>query len=103
MKNLFINAYRKRLKQREWVTHETNQNFGMMNVSFDNPHSTQNYKDILIQLNKLDESLRSPFTMYLEGFKYREIADHYNLPIGTIKSRIFQSRKILTKQLSDYN
>lgn len=103
MKNLFINAYRKKLKQREWMAHETNNNLGKVNVSFDNPYSTQNYKDIMKELDKLEESLRTPFKMFLEGFKYREIAEHANLPIGTIKSRIFQGRKILAEQLADYS
>jgi RNA polymerase sigma-70 factor (ECF subfamily) len=103
MKNLFINAYRKRIKQREWIAHETNHNMGKVNVSFDNPYSTQNYKDIMKELDRLEDSLKTPFKMFLEGFKYREIAEYANLPIGTIKSRIFQGRKILAQQLVDHS
>jgi RNA polymerase sigma-70 factor (ECF subfamily) len=35
----------------------------------------------------------------LEGFKYKEIADELDIPIGTVKSRVFQARKVLSHQL----
>jgi RNA polymerase sigma-70 factor (ECF subfamily) len=41
----------------------------------------------------LDDEYRIPLTMYFEGYKYKEIAEEMNLPIGTIKSRIFLARK----------
>ncbi|MPQ47058.1 sigma-70 family RNA polymerase sigma factor [Marinifilum sp. N1E240] len=102
MKNLFINAYRKNKKQREWISHETNRNMGLMNVSHDNPHSTHNYNDILKELSKLDDQLKTPFKLFLSGFKYREIAEQTGLPIGTVKSRIFQGRKVLSERLKDF-
>lgn len=40
-----------------------------------------------------------PFKMYVEGYRYREIADTFNLTIGTVKSRIFLARMILMNQL----
>jgi RNA polymerase sigma-70 factor (ECF subfamily) len=40
-----------------------------------------------------------PFKMYVEGYRYREIADMFNLNIGTVKSRIFLARKVLMNQL----
>jgi RNA polymerase sigma-70 factor (ECF subfamily) len=40
--------------------------------------------------------------MHIQGFKYEEIAQHMNLPIGTVKSRIFLARKRLQEQLKDY-
>jgi RNA polymerase sigma factor (sigma-70 family) len=102
MKNIFINAYRRKVKQREWMLNETNIHRGILNVSNDNPISTQNYNDIIQEFNKLEYSIREPFKMYLEGYKYREIADDLNLPIGTIKSRIFQGRRILMESLKEF-
>jgi len=40
--------------------------------------------------------------MYLDGFKYKEIADELGLKIGTVKSRIFLSRQKLRTRLMDY-
>jgi RNA polymerase sigma-70 factor, ECF subfamily len=40
--------------------------------------------------------------MHIQGYKYEEIAEKMNLPIGTVKSRIFLARKRLQEQLKDY-
>jgi RNA polymerase sigma-70 factor (ECF subfamily) len=102
MKNLFINNYRRSVKQREWIAHETNIKMKRVNVSHDNPVSYQNYMDIVQELNRLEPSVKVPFEMFVKGYKYREIADELNLPIGTIKSRIFHGRRILMKKLNDF-
>ncbi|MFZ4612217.1 MAG: sigma factor-like helix-turn-helix DNA-binding protein, partial [Bacteroidia bacterium] len=60
------------------------------------------HKDIKLVLENLEEDLRIPFLMYFEGYKYKEIADQFNLPIGTVKSRIFLARKKLMKDLKDF-
>lgn len=103
MKNIHINGYRRKLKQREWMSHELTRNRNSMNVSHNNPLSTQNYKDILQQLHRLNVSVSMPLKMYFDGFKYKEIAEELNLPIGTIKSRIFLGRKILMEKLNDFS
>ncbi|HQA86801.1 MAG TPA: sigma factor-like helix-turn-helix DNA-binding protein, partial [Bacteroidales bacterium] len=40
--------------------------------------------------------------MYLDGYKYQEIADEMKISIGTVKSRIFFTRKKLMEDLKDY-
>ncbi len=45
---------------------------------------------------------RIPFNMFVAGYKYNEIAEKMNLPLGTVKSRIFFARKRLREQLKDY-
>jgi RNA polymerase sigma-70 factor (ECF subfamily) len=39
--------------------------------------------------------------MHYEGFKYEEIAEHFNIPLGTVKSRIFLARKKMMEKLAD--
>jgi RNA polymerase sigma-70 factor (ECF subfamily) len=41
--------------------------------------------------------------MHHEGYKYHEIADKLGIPIGTVKSRIFQARQRLMGMLTDKN
>lgn len=41
-------------------------------------------------------------TCLLPVTKYNEIAEKMNLPLGTVKSRIFFARKRLREQLKDY-
>jgi RNA polymerase sigma-70 factor (ECF subfamily) len=50
-------------------------------------------------VDSLDESLRVPFEMHYLGHKYQEIADTLNLPLGTVKSRIFFARKELKEMI----
>ena len=56
-------------------------------------------KELKELISKLDESIRLPFLMHYEGYKYQEIADHFHLPLGTIKSRIFFARRELKEQI----
>ena len=39
------------------------------------------------------------FLVYLEGMKYRELAEILDLPMGTVMSRLHRGRKILERQL----
>ena len=50
-------------------------------------------KDIIKKIESLDEAYREPFIKYYVGYKYEDIAQQMNLPLGTIKSRIFIARK----------
>ena len=40
--------------------------------------------------------------MHFKGFKYHEIAEKLNIPIGTVKNRIHIARKLLKDELSVY-
>ncbi|MCI9608013.1 MAG: RNA polymerase sigma factor, partial [Muribaculaceae bacterium] len=40
--------------------------------------------------------------MHIAGYKYDEIAEQMNLPLGTIKSRIFFARQQLQTRFADY-
>lgn len=46
-------------------------------------------------IESLEVEIRQPFMMHYLGYKYQEIADELNLPLGTVKSRIFFARKAL--------
>jgi RNA polymerase sigma-70 factor (ECF subfamily) len=59
-------------------------------------------EDIQSALGKIDSMYRVPFMMYFEGFKYHEIAEELDLPIGTVKNRIFLSRRDLKNHLHMY-
>lgn len=58
--------------------------------------------EIVGKVEKLDDDYRQPFKMYTEGFKYKEIADKLNIPIGTVKSKIFFARQKLINALPEY-
>ena len=60
-------------------------------------------KDINRKIGLLGDEYRAPFEMHFAGYKYKEIADKLDIPIGTVKSRIFIARKKLIDALPDYN
>ena len=41
--------------------------------------------------------------MHVAGYKYEEIAEKLGTPLGTVKSRIFLTRKKLREILKDYH
>jgi len=66
------------------------------------PDSELAYKQINDGINELSDEFKIPFRMHVEGYKYKEIAENLNLKIGTVKSRIFLTRKKLMERLNDY-
>ena len=103
MRNTFINNYRK--AQRLQMTSSDNDGIRQLNISdlhtFSMPDSTCEYKDMSNRINKMKKEYLVPFRMYTEGYKYREIADYLNIPIGTVKNRIFKARKEIQQELMD--
>lgn len=47
------------------------------------------------------DEYRQPFTLYISGYRYAEIAQRMKLPLGTVKSRIHQARIKLQALLAD--
>lgn len=104
MRNTFINAYRRNLKAKN-AFQNSNKEY-LMNISKDkanpSPDSLYGLKEIHKKIDALANDYRIPFTMFVEGYKYKEIAEKMDLPLGTVKSRIFFTRKKLVSALPEY-
>jgi RNA polymerase sigma-70 factor (ECF subfamily) len=101
MKNIFINNYRKRMKANTIVDSTENLfylNSGSSAISND-ADSNIVLDELVDMVEGLDESIKKPFIMHFEGYKYQEIADELSLPLGTVKSRIFFARKALKSSI----
>ena len=59
-------------------------------------------KDIVRAIDTLPVEYRSVFSLYADGYKYYEISERLNIPIGTVKSRIHTARTRLQMLLKDY-
>ena len=105
MKNTFINNYRRAVKAN--TTFDNTDDLYYLNLnresSFDSPESSISTKEISKAIHNLEDEFKVPFLMHTQGFKYKEIADELNLKIGTVKSRIFFTRKKLMDALKDYS
>ena len=104
MKNTFINNYRKAVRQNTIV--DTTKDLYYLNNSkesnFVRPDSNVQQKEINKHINSLQDELKVPFLMHTRGYKYKDIAEKLDLKIGTVKSRIFFTRKKLMESLADY-
>lgn len=104
MKNTFITNYQKLVKRNTFI--DTTENLHYINstayVSINTANTNFALEDINKALNILQEDYRTPFVMYFRGFKYYEIADKLEIPIGTVKNRIHIARKELKDMLVMY-
>lgn len=104
MRNIFINNYRKVVREQTFVD-SSEDLFLLNNIKESDDYIVENnydLKEITKAINSLSKDMRIPFVMHIKGYKYREIADKLALPIGTIKSRIFLTRRILQEELKDF-
>ena len=104
MRNIFINNYRRKVKQNTIFDNTPNEFLLDHNQSIaaNAAESNLRLKDIQQSINNLPEIFRNPFLLYFDGFKYHEIADMLREPLGTIKSRIHFARKLLKTQIERY-
>jgi len=102
MKNTFINNYRRNTKVSMVVDSTADLYFLNSSKSSDeaSPESVISHKEVTKVVDSLVDEHRIPFKMHHQGFKYKEIAEHLDLSIGTVKSRIFFSRKKLMSALN---
>ena len=101
MRNIFINNYRRASRTPQSVDpldYLVSQAKGFNSL----PDAELSVKEINRGIESLSQTLRVPFEMYNEGYKYQEIAEELDLPVGTVKSRIFLARKQLTQLLKSY-
>ena len=102
MKNTFINDFRKKQK-RSQIIDASNDGLGSEAASvstFNDGETVINITEIQQQIDKLEEGLRKPFLMAYAGYKYDEISEEMDIPLGTVKSRIFFARMHLKQWLS---
>ena len=104
MRNIFINNYRRKAKQTTIFDSTPNEYLINLNQGAvaNEAIAGLNLKEVQKTIHSLPEIFRNPFLLYFDGFKYHEIADMLNEPLGTIKSRIHFARKLLKAEITRY-
>jgi RNA polymerase sigma-70 factor (ECF subfamily) len=101
MKNIFINNYRK--NQKKNTITDTSDNQYLLNSTrktLSNDGESTLLKEVIDHaIEDVSSEFTEPFMMYYTGFKYQEIATKLDLPLGTVKSRIFFARKEIQSRL----
>lgn len=104
MRNIFINNYRKIARDQTFV--DQTESAYHLNASrepdFVSTESAYDLKEMHRIVNSLPREYKVPFSMHVSGFKYREIAERLDLPLGTVKSRIYFTRQRLQQELKDF-
>lgn len=104
MRNTFINNYRHVARSATVINHSEDLHLLDMavDVETETPEGSVASAEISEAINSFADDYRIPFTMHVAGYKYNEIATKMNLPLGTVKSRIFFTRKRLQDMLREY-
>ncbi|MGN1252543.1 MAG: RNA polymerase sigma factor [Muribaculaceae bacterium] len=104
MRNIFINNYRRAARAATVV--DTTENLYHLNLcqesGIETPEGAYGVNEISAAIDEIADEYRIPFVMHVQGYKYNEIAERMNLPLGTVKSRIFFARKKLQSRFADY-
>lgn len=104
MRNIFINNYRKSVRENTMV--DATEDLYHLNASQESglltPDGAYTVNEISNIIAGFPEDYRESFSMHVAGYKYEEIAERLSMPLGTVKSRIFFTRKRLREILKDY-
>jgi RNA polymerase sigma-70 factor, ECF subfamily len=104
MKNIFINSYHRAIRQNTAFDNTVDLYYLNQNKDtfLDTPDSAYAAQEITHIIDKLADDFKIPFKMHTEGYKYSEISEKLQIKIGTVKSRIFFTRKKLMDTLKAY-
>ena len=104
MRNIFINNYHRVLRTQTVVEQDIDlYNLNVANdSSFETPDGAYQLQEITAAIDVLNEDMKAPFSMYVSGYRYHEIAKALRIPLGTVKSRIFFARQELKTKLKDF-
>ena len=104
MRNIFINNYRRSARENTIV--DTTEDLYYLSqpqdAGYETPEGAFAANEISTILAGFPADYRQPFSMHVAGYKYEEIAAALKMPLGTVKSRIFFTRKRLREILKDY-
>ena len=108
LRHAFINEYRRRTRHPENVDLDTIEPFAVFGeIQDQDPQGAFFDKivdaEVLREIDKLPEAFRETLVLSdVEGMSYQEIAKILEIPVGTVKSRLFRARKVLQARLYDY-
>jgi len=108
LRHAFINEYRRRTRHPENVDLDTIEPFAVFGeIQDDDPQGAFFDKivddEVLKAIDQLPETFRETLVLSdVEGMSYQEIAKILEIPVGTVKSRLFRARQALQGKLYEY-
>jgi RNA polymerase sigma-70 factor, ECF subfamily len=108
LRNLFINEYRRRTRHPETVDVDTIEPYAVFpEIQDEDPQATFFDRivddEVLRAMDELPQVFREVVMLSdVEGLSYEEIAKVLDVPVGTVKSRLFRGRRLLQTRLYEY-
>jgi RNA polymerase sigma-70 factor, ECF subfamily len=108
LRHAFINEYRRRTRHPETVDLDAIEPFSVFEeLQDDDPQGTFFDRivddEVLRAIDELPEQFRETAVLSdVEGLSYEEIARVLDVPVGTVKSRLFRARRLLQQKLYNY-
>jgi RNA polymerase sigma-70 factor, ECF subfamily len=90
VRNEFINNWRLSKRRKEIINTAP---LSFINNGVANADEKIRVEEILKAIDVLPNLMKESLRLQIEGYKYEEISIMLNIPIGTVKSRIFLARK----------
>ncbi|HEY3220552.1 MAG TPA: sigma-70 family RNA polymerase sigma factor [Gemmatimonadales bacterium] len=108
LRHAFINEYRRKTRHPETVDLDRIEPYAVFSeVQDDDPQGAFFDKivddQVLRAIDQLPVAFRETLVLSdVEGMSYQEIAGILEVPVGTVKSRLFRARQLLQGKLYDY-
>ena len=108
LRHLFINEYRRKRRHPESVDLDTIEPFALFEDRQQEDPQRAFFDrivddEVLRAVDQLPEAFREAVMLSdVEGLSYEEIAKVLEVPVGTVKSRLYRGRRMLQAKLYDY-
>ena len=108
LRHAFINEYRRRTRHPETVDLDAIEPFAVLDERQDDDPQGQFFDrivddEVLRAIDALPEQFREAVVLSdVEGMSYEEVARILDVPVGTVKSRLFRGRRLLQAKLYEY-
>lgn len=94
VRNAYINHYR--ADKRKWQIYKE---YSEEQKTSYNAYDSMTLAPLRDAINTLEGNQKSFLLLFAEGYKYREIADQYGVPQGTVMSTLYRARQKIMKMI----
>ena len=105
MRNTLINKYRKYIKYpvNLFDGSDAQAVHAFSPSTYNEGVSTLNMEFLSKAINGLEEKLRVPFVLYIEGMKYEEMTEELHIPVERLRSLVFKAKEMLQRRLVGFD